>query len=91
MGRRGETDKNTRYGEQVMAMALESYGRMADVSRRNLRQIAWDAAGIQTRSLDKPASDIYAEWRLKRERTLILELADVALNCMGRWAPRLNG
>ena len=91
MARQGERDKNTRYGDQAMALAFESYGRMTQVSRKNLRQIAWDAAIMQTRSRDRPAAVIYSEWRLKLERTLVLELADVVLQCLGRWAPRLSG
>ena len=87
----GEDDKGRRYGAQVMPIALESYGRMNKESRHNLRKIAWDAAIVQTRAIDKSAADIYAEWRLKLERTMMIELADVALSCMGHWAPKPTG
>ena len=74
-----------------MPIAIESYGRMGEESRNNLRQLAWDAAVVQTRAIDKSAADIYSEWRLKLERTVLLELADIAFCCMGRWAPRADG
>ena len=74
-----------------MLIALESYGRMTEESRINLKQIAWDAAVVQTRAIDKSAADIYADWRLRLERTLLLELADITLLCLGRWAPRVGG
>ena len=91
MAQLGEGDKERRYGVQAMPIAFESYGRMSEESRHNLRQVAWDAAMVQKRAIDKPTADIYAEGRLKLERTLILELAAIALCCMGRWAPKLNG
>ena len=88
MAQLGEDDKGRRYGAQVMPIALESYGRMNKESRHNLRQLAWDAAVVQTRAIDKSAADIDAEWRVKLERTMMIELADVALSCMGHWAPK---
>ena len=63
---------------------------MNEESRVNLRQIAWDAAMMQTRATEKPAADIYSEWRLKLERIVMIELADVALACMGHHAPKLG-
>ena len=90
MAQLGEDDKGRRYGAQAMPIALESYGRMNEESRLNLRQIAWDAAMMQTRAIDRPAADIYGEWRLKLERVMMIELADVALSCMGNWAPKLG-
>ena len=86
----GESDKLRRYGAQVMLLAIESYGRMGYESRESLRQLAADAATVY-RGLAIPAADIYHEWRLKLERTVLLELADIALSCLGRWAPRPSG
>ena len=90
VAQRGEDDKERRYGAQAMPIAIESYGRMNEESRLNLRQIAWDAAMMQTRAIERPAADIYSEWRLKLERVVMTELADVALACMGQWAPKLG-
>ena len=56
-----------------------------------LRQLAWDAAGVHNRGVLKSAALLYSEWRLKLERILILETTDVALNCLGRTAPRPGG
>ena len=86
----GEDDKMRRYGPSVMPLAMESYGRMGPESRESLRQLAMDAS-VAYRGIPRSAADIYNEWRLKLERTVTLELADIALACLGRWAPRPGG
>ena len=90
MAETGEEDKVRRYGVQVMPLAVESYGRMGKESRESLRQFAADMA-VAYRGIAKSAADIYAEWRLKLERTVLLQLADIALSCLGRWASRPDG
>ena len=85
---RGEDQKEKRYGAQVMPIAIESYGRMSHESRTNLRQLAWDSVTVNTRDLERSAADVYAAWRLRLERTVMSELADVALSCLGQVAPK---
>ena len=91
MAARGEKDKDTRYGREVMPISWESYGRFWDESVICIRQLAWDAATVHNRGIVKSAALLYSEWRLKLERVLILEASDVALCCLGRWAPRTGG
>ena len=85
---RGEDEKERRYGAQVMPIAIESYGRMSKESRFNLRQLAWDSVTVRTRGLERSAADVYAAWRLRLERAVMSELADVALSCLGKVAPK---
>ena len=91
MAARGEKDKDTRYGPEVMPLAWESYGRLGEESVACMRQLAWDAAGVHNRGVLKSAALLYSEWRLKLEMILILETTDVALCCLGRCAPRTGG
>ena len=53
--------------------------------------MAGDAATAQPRAVTKSADMFYRRGRLRLERTLLLELADIALCCLGRWAPRNDG
>lgn len=84
-------DKSRRYGEQVMPISIESNGRMGAESRYCLRQLAFDASIVQTRSACNSAADIYSEWCVKLERAVLVELANITLCCLQRWATRADG
>ena len=91
MAELGERDKARRYGAHVMPLAFESYGRMGPESMMTLRQLTWDASTVQKCAVHRLATMMYSDWRTKLERTLLLEVADIALCCLGRWAPRVTG
>ena len=74
MAELGEKVKGTRYGTTVPPLSFESYGRMGPSSRATLKLLAGDAATSQPRASTKSADMFYREWRLRLERTLLLEL-----------------
>ena len=79
----GEFEKHERYGQDVVPVALETYGRLGHESQRGLRQLALSAAQRSYGAVATSGYTLYARWRLDLERILLHELADVALLSFG--------
>ena len=75
----GASDKRERYGESVLAIPLETYGRLgeeAETTLWTLAQAAQRAGGNGT------ASRIHRAWKMKMQRVVLRAVADVALLAM---------
>jgi hypothetical protein len=78
-----ERRKLKRYGEDVMPMAFESFGRIGPQSLAHLRTLACEAAGHQRSALEPTPPRRMARMRGEIERVLLFYLADAALLCLG--------
>ena len=80
----GASDKRERYGETVLALPLETYGRLGDEAESTLwtlAQAAERAGGNGT------ASRIHPSWKTKLQRVVLRAVADVALLAMNGCRP----
>ena len=72
----GARDKRERYGEMVLALPVETYGRLGEEAESTLwtlAQAAERAGGNGT------ASRIHRSWKTKLQRVVLRAVADVAL------------
>ena len=72
----GEADKNTRYGERVLPLIFETFGRLGKESAVTLRMLSSIGHG------DFSGGTRRANWRLKLERTLTFEITETIMICM---------
>ena len=75
----GASDKRERYGESVLAIPLETYGRLGEEAESalwTLAQAAQRAGGNGT------ASRIRRSWKTKLQRSVLRAVAHVALLAM---------
>ena len=75
----GASDKRERYGESVLAIPLETYGKLGEEAESalwTLAQAAQRAGGNGT------ASRIHRAWKVKMQRVVLRAVADVALLAM---------
>ena len=80
----GEKDKQDRYGDQVMALAFKSYGRLGFKGVENLWTIAGDSALLSNGR--RSFSWYYNHLRFLLERSLAYEIADNVLLSLGHSA-----
>ena len=82
----GEHAKFTRYGTEVAPLAFESFGRLGKPSGETLVALAME---VELWSFGKvSANHLAADWQAALELTLAWELADAAMQSLGR-APGL--
>ena len=73
----GERAKMSRYGELCTPVSFETYGRLGHQSVNALRSITCWLAGRSS------GHQLYCAWRLAFERSLVQEIAETALQCLG--------
>ena len=76
----GVQDKLDRYGDGVMTVAYETYGRLAHRSVTILRQLASDLSGSSSRNGPGHA---YNHLRWSLERAMLFEMADITALSLG--------
>ena len=73
--------KETRYGPRVLAIALETYGRVAAVTVANLESLACTAgSGIRDRA---SAPQAVSAWKQAITRAVVYSMADIDLLALG--------
>eukprot|EP00973_Karenia_brevis_P033661 4641930-Karenia_brevis.AAC.1 len=79
-------EKCNRYDASVTPLALETYGRMGVASMSGLRRFSStvSAHAVKSGFLRQPRG-LLAALRLDIERTLLWNIADTALQSLGRW------
>ena len=85
----GEKAKATRYGSSVLPLSFESLGRLGNDSLGTLDTLRMDARTLGRAFWSATGSSL--DWRRQLEQTLLFELADAALLCLGRHANANHG
>ena len=80
----GENDKRDRYGESVLTVAFESYGRLGYGGIQNLYTVAGDL-GLFTNGR-RSFGWFYNQLRFALERALYYELSDIVMLALGSTA-----
>ena len=78
---KGEENKRYRYGESVLCIAFESFGRLGQKSISNMKMMAADFE--HRLHFKKPLQRLCARWRLSLERALMYEMADIVALSLG--------
>lgn len=80
----GEFSKRERYGEAVMPLSFECYGRLGAASAKALYTIVLHATAFCNNAYGQSPARCYSRWRAALERVLTYEVADKVLLSLGQ-------
>ena len=84
----GCKEKWHRYTKDVIPIAIEPYGRIADDSVRCLEEVAINAATLSEDRWTSP--NLLSNWLRRCQRLVIWAAADVDLTALGKGATRME-